>query len=265
MKVENSQAVVANRRIRDLERRDIIHQYEDRMSLVEKEKRDIFDEAKQDREQKISEVIDRQNKIMQNTNQGHRQDMNLINTRNREDRGMLVTNNQNQVEHVKDRAGLQVKRILEATNKNTIAQEKVHRESIDQAKADYQDSLAAQRDSQTGNLEKSTSIMEGRLRDLELRHQNKLDGVKSFYDTKIEKMQDEHKKELAKLDELNQQKAKQSEKAHKLDLESQGQRLESKVGQMEEMHQKELERQEKRHQEQMNSLARQVSYYKKNN
>ncbi len=264
LKYDSSQASTSNRRIRDLERKDLVHAYEQRMGLIEGEKREIFDKSKVDREEKISQVVDQQTKILQETNLENRMQANMLNTRNREDRGQLEVNLNNQMEHTRDRADLQVKRVMSATNKTIQDLDKNHRDSLDQAKNNFQENLAEQRDSQTGQLQKTTTIMQSRLRDLEAKHMSRLDTMKENYETKIEKILDDHKKEMAKMEDTFQSRNKQEQKAQKTEVESINQKNETKFSQLEEIHQKEIDRLEKRHQEQMNNMVKQMSYYKKN-
>ena len=105
--------------------------------------------------------------------------------------------------------------------------------------------------------------MEERLKENSLRAQQKLDDTVGLFQAKIEKLEDDKKSELGKLDKEWTHRMEEREKSHKLEIEAQNQKLEMKVAQLEDQHKKEIERQDKRHQGQMQSLSKQVAYYKK--
>lgn len=253
---------ITNRRIRNLEQGHLRDAYEERMMGLEKERDGMLEVANEITHKRVDNVLNRTEKLIQDTNQNNKLKMNMLNQRNSEDRAQVEMNTKSQLEHIRGKTDQRVSRIMGESAKTQINQEKLHNKTVDELKNSYYENLASNREAQSENLKNIQIKMEERLHANQskalARHENTLNN----FEKKIADMEEKHQQSIKRLEDSYKQRLQGQEKSHKMELDSQGQKVDIQVGQLEANHKQELDRMEKRHQEQMQSLTKQVKYYR---
>lgn len=262
-KTDRVAETISNRRLRDLERKNILNATHERVEDLEKQKTQIVEVVNDQARQKVDNVLRRADQIVSETNRNNRLKANLQDQQSRESRAQLEFELKNRVEQVQDRAETRLRRMQNITNDQVVEQQKYHEKNVDLLKTNYTETLAAQREAQMQVIQDVRMRAEQRLREQEVKATRKLEEAVANYEAKLEKMQEEHRQEKTRMNQIFEQRMAQREKGFKNDQESLAMKYEAKLAQSNEVRQKELERVERRHQEQMVSLANRVKYFDK--
>lgn len=254
---------ITNRRLRDLEMSNLQDQYEDRFKSLYTEKEQVQQIANDRSREKIVQVQDRMDKLMQNVNRDNKLKIALSETQHKEDRAQQQSLHGAQMEQLRNSTDNRVNKIMQLTAKTTRDQQQFHDKNLEQMRGIYQENLVGQREKQIEDLKTQYLRMDARMKEASKAQKEKIDVLTSGFQERLEGTINRYESELEKQDKSYQLKMTQREKAHKMELESQGMKFGTKMAQMQEAHDKDIERLEKRHLEQMASLANRIDYYKK--
>lgn len=264
-KVKSERVVdqITDRRLRDLDRKALLEQQTARMSSIEKEKEQIFDVANSRARGQVVQVIDQNEKILQDTNRKNQMNQNMLTQRAREDRASLEFENKSQVGHVLDQTDKRVRRLVGDTTEDARNLQKFHEKTVNQMKNDYTEHLTSQRGAQMEMIQSIQLRSEERLRELENKSAKKLEQTVANYEGKIEKMKEDSQSEKSRIVEMYESRMSQREKAMKQEQEALALKYEGRISMADETRQKELDRLERRHKEQMADLSSRMKYLNK--
>lgn len=262
-KAKNIQDNLTNDRRMKLERDHIVQQYEARMLDLQRQQSGIRDAAKDLVHSRVTQAVEKNDRILQETNRRHRLDQDLNAVRNKEDRALLQEQTQSQLMDTRKRADNQVRNIMKASRKEQVIQESHHTQNLGQLKNNYSEQLSAQRNAHIAGLSEIRTEMEQRLREQEAKAQKRHEYLVESYETKMKQMQESHKAELDQLRKGFIERQQSQEAAHRMGAQQLDQKYQIKINAQEEEHQRQLERQQKRHEEKLADVAGKVAYYKK--
>lgn len=264
LRIQNDRIIdmITNRRIRDLEKDNLINQYEDRMQGLYREREGFKESVLQVADERVDKAIKTNEELSRNTNSDYKLKANLTEMRNREDRDQLLSMHKQTTEGLKTQTEQRVDKMLKATADAQQNQEKMHKEHIGQLKNMYVDTLSEQRIKNLEQMRDQYQRMDTRLKETEKKSYERAKNLVDGYEQKLSALETHYREQLDQVQKSANEKIKQREKSHVLEQKSQELKFESKIAQIQEDHDKDLQRLERRHQEQMAALASKVNYYK---
>ena len=252
-----------NKKLRDLDKRNVVNQYEERIKLLEAEKDGIFDVVNDRSRTKIGEASKKTDKVMQNAYKDHRFQMDLAKSRNTEFQEQSKLEHVNELDHVNTRAELHLKKLTNETEKNQKQLTDLYTGNVDSIKENYAERLDNQRNAQFETLSQTRLNMNQKLRQVQDDFARKLEESSKLHNQQVSEMKDQQRKELQKLESTYGQRIDQKSKEFKTEKESESMKFEMKYAKQEEAHQREIERMQQKHQEQMVQLASRIDVRKK--
>jgi hypothetical protein len=254
---------ISNNRLTNLDRKNLVQSYENRMRSLEAEKAGIIDVAKEHVKEKVLDTVDKTQKLLQSANHDHRLQQNLTVHQAEEDHDQLVNNYEARLHHAETRGDQRMKTLYKATTDVQKNQLRAYDENLNKMKVNYEENLINQREIHDGSLAEVRSRMEKRLQDTLIKGQDKLERVVDNYQAQIEKLKLERDDEIKKLSETSVSKDKQREKEFRMQQDEIISKYETRIAAQEEYHRKDMDRLEKRHQEQMATLAARLNAFSK--
>lgn len=260
---EKIQGDLVNQRRNKIERENIVHGYEARMRDIEGRVEGIQDQSREIARQRISEMADKSEKLIRETNRRNRSDRDLRTHQYREDRARLIADGEAKAVRAEERADVMIDRIKSATTENQMAQAKYYERNLEQLKDNYAEQLSAQREAQLETLSKIRMGMEEKLRQQDSKSQARIETLVKGYEEKIKSLEESHRAELKRVKEAADTRIEQRDKNHQFEAEAVSQKYEVKLAQLAEEHQKEIERVQKRHEETLTDMNARMNYFKK--
>ena len=261
LKEKNVHDKVAGNKLNQLEKNHLIRAYEDRMANIDVERGDYIEHMNNLVHRRVNDSREKNEHLAREANNNYRSQMNLINTRNREERKIMELQQKNQLDHVSSSAEGRVSRLQRASEDNTNALDRHYEESVDILKEGYAGRIAEQRDKVIEERAKQSAELNKRVHNMGNNYQTKLDNLQSEYKETLGKMRDDHRRELRRIETNYKNFAVDREKGHKVEKESIEQKYESKIAAIVEQNQQEKELTQKRHEEDMKTLAQRLSNY----
>jgi hypothetical protein len=250
-------------RIHDLEKKNIMAAYEDRMGKVVGEKADTIQVQKQLADQRIAKANRTNNVIISDMNREYQTDKLLTAERHSEDRSRLEMAHKRDQTLTKAKTDNRVDKVLKASFESQDIQSKNYNENLAQMRSNYAENLMTQRQAQLEQMKDTYLRMEQRLLDAENKNMVKTEKISEAYENKIKQIENKYAFELKKKEELAQKSLGNQKKAHYSEVKTQEAKFDMKLNQLEDAHQREIDRLEKRHQEQMAGLADRLNYYRR--
>lgn len=263
LKSKLNHVIINGERLRNIERRDLESKYGEQMDLLEKQREGAVVNMKDINKKRISQMVDRTDKSLRESNREHRNEMDLITQRNRQDRGMLVQQHKDSLDLVSGNAEDRVKKITKLSRENQEAYGNYFENSLDQMKENFSERIAGQRDQTTDDMIRVNKVMSERFHGIEKGYNQKVDTLTSGYESKINQMKDNHEKELKRIENYYAQRLNNKDKEVKQQTNSLEMKYEAKLAQSNEAHEEQIDRMTRRHQEDMQNLATKVSNYNK--
>lgn len=254
---------VKNKKLRDLDKRNVVNQYEERIKLLEGEKEGIFDIVNERSRVKIGEASKKTDRVMQNAYKDHRFQMDLAKSRSAEYQEQSKLEHVNELDHVNTRADLHLKKLTNETEKNQKQLTDLYTDNVDSIKETYAERLENQRNAQFETLSQTRLSMNQKLRQVQDDFARKLEDSSKLHNQQVSEMKDQQRKELQKLESSYGARIDQKAKEFKTEKESESMKFEMKYAKQEEAHQREIERMQQKHQEQMAQLASRIDIRKK--
>jgi hypothetical protein len=254
--------MITNRRLRNIERDNLIEDYERRMDVVNTQRDKTHEKAMEVSRSRVDDIIRKTEKLVSDTNRNNQMIQNMKDLQHRQEKEQLVASKKSMVNFEKNRANERIDKVMEVSRKAQNNQEKLHRDSLDQLRSDYIDNLSSQREAHLESLQGAFIRMDQRLKETEKKYEDKLKNVRLNLEQKLEQTEEMYKAELKKQKETYENRIAQMKKGHDTEKKSENLKFETKMSQLEEAHQRELERIERRHREQMASLSQRLSLSK---
>lgn len=251
--------MITNRRIRNIERDNLIEEYEKRMDVVNSQRDKTHEKAMEVSHSRVDDIVRKTEKLVSDTNRNNRLSQNVKDLQHRQEKEGLLAANKSMVSFEQNRANERIDKVMEVTNKAQSNQEKLHRDSLDQLRGNYMENLSSQREAHLESLQDTYMRMDQRLKQTENKYEDKLKNVRLNLEQKLEQTEEMYKAELKKQKETYENRIAQLSKGHNLEKKSEDLKFETKMSQLEEAHQRDLERIERRHREQMASLSQRMS------
>lgn len=260
---ERIQGDLVNHRIRKTEKDNIVQSYEDRMRDLERQKDGIHDVAQEVSQKRVNEIVTKSDRLLQTSNRRKKMEQEMINQRNREDRERLIADGQVRIQRAEDRSALQVDRVKKVTQDSQQVQSKYYERNLEQLKDNYAEQLGAQREAQLSTLAKIRLSMEEKIRQQDMKAQNKLEGVVSNFESKIKAMEESHRDEVKRLRTAMESRVEQRDKASQMEREQLTQKYEVRMAQQQDVSQQEIDRVQKRHEQSLADMSQRMSYLRK--
>lgn len=254
---------LANKRMRDLEKKALIGDYEKKMRNLEEQKEDVFEVTKDLSHQRVRDVAEKGDRLLRNANATHQENFDMYKTKSKMDRESLLVENKEIKEVSTQRANSQIKSNLEATTSEMKKMVKYQNDTLDQMKEEYRKNLVEQRSKNAEELNQIKLRMQNQMKEFEKTNQGKVEHLVKEYEVKIEQMEENHANELKRIEQTFEQRAATREKAIKSQLETQKIKYENKIAEIQDNTEKEQDRMVGRHQVELQNLAKQMSYNKK--
>jgi hypothetical protein len=250
-----------NERLRGIERRNLTEAYEKRLGIVEEQREDAVDKMRDLNDERISNVLSTNQKLLRNTDRENKSQVNLMNARHREDRENIIATAKDQHTQVSNQAESRVRKVIDLQNKNNDQMGRYYTDSLDTMKGNYLEKMDQSREENMNERVSMNKEMTQRFRNLEGNFNSKLEQTVSAYENKLAELKDTQGRELKRLENLYTQRISERDKASRLEKESVMQKYEAKIVQSNESHTDQLDRMNRRHQEDMQNLAVKVNSY----
>jgi hypothetical protein len=251
------------RRLTDLEKRELIFDYENRMQGLNDTNKGQLEQLKELNQKRIGEVNDKNSNILRESTQRFKTSQIIANDRHTQDRDRILREKQTTVDNLSMRTQDRVEKILKGTNESQRVQMKLHAENVNNLKDSYQSELAKQRETQLEQLKETYNRMESRLRDTEIKSQQRLDSTVENYEAKLNQIKDQYEIELKNQRQAYESRLGNQKKEFDRSLKTEEVKTQSKYQDLQQVHEKELDRVERRHQEQVASLVQKMNYHAK--
>jgi hypothetical protein len=250
-----------NERLRGIERRNLTEAYEKRLGIVEEQREDAVDKMRDLNDERISNVLSTNQKLLRNTDRENKSQVNLMNARHREDRENIIATAKDQHTQVSNQAESRVRKVIDLQNKNNDQMGRYYTDSLDTMKGNYLEKMDQSREENMNERVSMNKEMTQRFRNLEGNFNSKLEQTVSAYENKLAELKDTQGRELKRLENLYTQRISERDKASRLEKESVMQKYEAKIVQSNGSHTDQLDRMNRRHQEDMQNLAVKVNSY----
>jgi hypothetical protein len=188
--------LITNRRIRDLEKKNIVGQYEDRIEIMNKERSELRDVINKKADEKIDNALRKSSQLVQDTNRDNQMKQSLINEKHREDRANLEVEHSRDVNRLNTRTEDRINKVMKATAEAQNDQIKMHSQNLDQLKVNYGENLAKQREAQMGALKDTYLRMDKRLKETEDKYEKKIEQIVENYEEKLKQQDESYSKEM---------------------------------------------------------------------
>ncbi len=251
----------SQKKLSQLEKKHLVESYENRMTDIEAERTDYVQHMNDLVHRRVNDGRDKNDRLVRDANLNYRSQMNLINTRNREERKLLELDKENRLAHVTNSAESRVGRLMKETDQNTKELDRHYSASVDILKEGYAERLIDQREKVTEDRMKQSEAINKRVQNMGSNYQVKLDNLQAEHKDNLSKMREEHRRELRRIETNYKNFAADREKGHKVEKESIEQKYEAKIATIEEQFQQEKELTNKRHDEDIKSLSQRLSNY----
>jgi hypothetical protein len=254
---------ITNKRLRDLERKNVVESYEERFNRLEEARNGLVKQSNELNAERIAKANTGNSKILNEVVRKSQSDKRLAQEMWSSDKAMSKISQQDKIDYLTKRTNLRVNQIVKSTAEAQEVEQRQHEESLNSLKDSYASELSKQRQVQMEQLQDIYVRMGQRLKDVESRYDEKFEKTVNGYESKIGQMEEKFKKDLDSQAKAYETRIAAHGKQEQTEQKSQQIKFESKVSQVQELHDKEIDRLQKRHQEQMASLAQKMNYLKK--
>ncbi len=251
------------RRLTDLEKKELVYDYENRMKNLRGMNKEQIDEVRELNKKRIDFVNDRNSEALQSATQRFKSEQIINNDRHGQDRDRLINEKQSAVDSVKIKTEDRIEKILKGANESQRVQVKLHNEGLNSLKDSYQNELVRQREGQLEQLKETYARMESRLKESDLKGQKKLDTTVVNYENKINQIKEQYEGQLKNQEQSFENRLVNQKKEFDRNLKTEEIKNQAKLEDMKSVHEKEIDRIERRHQEQQAALVQKMSYYSK--
>lgn len=256
--------MMTTKRMRDLERKHVVQDYEVRMDNLAKTKDGLVEVGKEVNRRKIEQAVKKNNEILSETNRRNHTEMIIANERHREDRDRLEIEHKSSIRSMGDKSKERIEKVMRNTADAQRAERKQHNDNVGALRNSYSEELSNQRQAQMEQLKETYLRMDEKVKNTEEKLGRKLDETVNNYENRLAEVKEKHQQEMARLEQTYAAKTKDREKAHQMDIKTADIKTNMRLEQQQSLHEKEIERLDKRHQEQMVALAQKLNYYRKN-
>lgn len=248
-------------RSKNLEKENLTRAYEARYQDLEKQKGEVLDQSANLTRDRVNQVMKKNDQVLRNANRDYRSQMSLVNSRNREERKLMVEQQADQINQTRNSADKRVRQMQKLTTENARNLQNYYDDSLEQLRVGFSERVDNQREAHLEEQTKLANVMSGRVRDLENRYQQKLEQTVGSYEDKLARLKEDYQKELKSFETATRQRLTEREKGHRIEKESLEQKYEAKLAVTEERHQEEINRLRKRHEEDLKAVATRVNSY----
>jgi len=255
--------IAKNERLRGVERKNLTDAYEKRLGISELQREDAVDQMKEINNERVSKVLDNNQKLLKNVDRENKSQSSIMNARHREERSNLLTQHKDQIEQVNGTAQDRIRKTMDLAAKNQDRMGKYYEESLETMKDNYLGRVDAQRDKASQDSIAQNKIMTERFRNMEQTYGNRMEQLVKNYEDKLAKVTEDHQAEMKRMEKVYGQRLEDQGKAAKIEKESNSMKYESKLAQLNESHADQLDRMNRRHQEDMQNLSVKMSSYSK--
>lgn len=251
------------RRLTDLEKDSLVHDYELRMKDQADVSRGQMEALREINRTKIQEAVDKNSEVLNGATLRFKSNQIIENNRHVEDRERLVSEKNSAIDGISKRSQSRIDKILKGSVNEQKIQNKLHNEGINSLKESYQAELGKQRETQLEQLRDTYARMEVRLKETELKNQTKLENTVNNYEERLGQMKDQYEAEIKKQAQAYESRIGNMKKEYEVGVKTEEVKSQTKLQDIQNVHEKEMDRVERRHQEQMAALTQKMNYYAK--
>jgi hypothetical protein len=248
-------------RLRGVERKEIINDYEKRIALMKDQQEDVMVHLKDVNQGRVEKVTEKSEAVLHRNDRTHKSQVQQEKTSRRQERELTGQQHKDQIEQVSNSAESRVKKILDLSHKTGRNLEKYYSESMEQMSDNYNEHVDRQIEKSVMDRVALNKVMTEKFRSIEGSFNTKLENTKSSYEDAIAKLKENQQKEIKSVESKYNQRFEEKGKLSKLEKETMEIRYESKLAQLNESHQDQLDRMNRRHQEDMQNLTAKMSTY----
>lgn len=254
---------LANERLRKMERDNIVRQYEGRMQDLDRQTNEVKQSSHQLTQKRVGTVLEKADKVLQDSNVKAKLDKELMASQHREDRENVLNSTKLALDDKEKRTNQRIKRTIAATTEETQAQQQHHNKNLTELKGNYVDQLSIQRTAHMESLAETRSRMEERLRDNQVKSQKKIEDLTEFYEGKLKTMEEQHRESMNRLKKAFEQRQRDQEKSHHVSNKQVAQKYDIMFDSQQDETQKQMERIQNKHELEMANLAQRLNTKKK--
>jgi hypothetical protein len=248
-------------RLRGVERKEIINDYEKRIALMKDQQDDLMIHLKDVNEERVEKVSEKSEAVLHRNDRTHKSQVQQEKTSRRQERELTGQQHKDQIEQVSSSAESRVKKILDLSHKTGKNLEKYYSDSMEQMSENYNDHVDLQIEKAVMDRVALNKVMTEKFRGIEGSFNTKLANTKSSYQEAMVKLKENQQKEIKSIESKYSLRFEEKGKLSKLEKETMEIRYESKIAQLNESHQDQLDRMNRRHQEDMQNLTAKMSTY----
>lgn len=252
---------VNDRRLRELERRNMQSHYEDKLTDLELQKNEVKESMQELTKERIAGMKKQNDDVLRQATQDYRSQGQIDRARYREHVANLEQTHLAGTERLEDRTNQKVEKIQRVADQNNQRMAEYYDTAMELTREDYSKKIVEQRDRNIELQGRNQRMMNERFRNIETSYNKKLANAVEQYESKLQQMQDDHEKEIRSLRGTSKLMLQDKEKGHKAERESLEMRYESKLAMIQEQHEQQVEKIQKRHQEDMRNLATKMNQY----
>lgn len=255
--------MMTTKRLRDLEKKHVVMDYEDRMQKLNDSNQGLIERVKEVNVERIQEANKKNEDVLSQATQRFKTDQMMENERHQQDRNRLEIEHKAQIQNLSSRTDDRVEKVLKSSNETQKIQAKMHGENLNALKGSYQGELLRQREAQMEQLKNTYLRMDERFRTAEQKNQKKLEETVENYENKINQIKEQYENDLKRQSQTYESRIENQKKVNNQEQKTEEIKYQAKYQELQNQHDKEIDRLEKRHQEQMASLAQKLNYYRK--
>lgn len=253
--------IVNDKRMRDTEKKNVISDYEKKLSLLEEARQGEVEKLREINGERIAKQIEDTNRFVNGQDRYYKSKLNMTNERNRADRENTTQQHRDEMQRIQKVTDKRVRDIQKIMKENHEVMDGYHKNSIEQIQTNYVTRIEQQRDQAMMDQVRLNNLMSERFRKLEGNFEKKFDRVSEIAAERIQNLKEQHEKEIASMKQQYEQRAYEAEKAAKLEKSTMKIKYENQIAQIHEAQQENVERMSRRHEEDMQALASKVNSY----
>ncbi len=263
LKGKLNNTITTDRRLREVERRNLINDYEEKLKMLGKnneENKEVLMELSQDR---IEKALEKKESASRLVDRDHRERMAHMRTEFRDGLDAIEQHRNHEVERVKGQADRQVEIFQNKAANETKMLNQFQYDSLESLKDNYSERLTQEREFNASRFSKMNRDIQEKFKNSEEKFTRRLDNTVRDYEARLENMRYNHQKDMQSLKQEYDRRLKAKDKGTDLEKDTLVTKYEQKIAQLNDQHDQNLERVRDRHREDVTNLTKRVSYQRK--
>jgi hypothetical protein len=255
LKNQNSNDKRSNERLKDLEIKALRRDFQNRVQDLESQKNELKENMVETNKERIDRLNQEHHDRTAKTIRDYKEELSFINARNKEDRIAKEQIQKETIDHAITQADQRVKAINQISNKSISKARDQYDFALENAKDNFMDRLATQREDHFVERANNLAEMRERVRVMQGQHDRKIKELANGYQEQTEALKEEQMRQMDGLHEFYKKRIEELNRGHKTEIASTEAKYENKIAQMNETHQAEIDRMRERHKEDFKNFS----------